>query len=107
MNELMVVIDGQTLPLKKCVWISFSACGCPFGALTAAYGDTAHATEEQALRKIYPTKRERDRHAKRGDRVELMGWDRYRSEIDLSVRCPHVKGATTQATLDAETAGAA
>jgi hypothetical protein len=103
--ELLAVIDGETVPLTKAVWISFAACGCPFGALTAAFGDEAFATEEQALRHIYPTKRERDRHARRGDRLELMSWDRYRAEIDLSVRCPHVKGATTQATLDAALGG--
>jgi hypothetical protein len=101
MPELMAVIDGKPVPLTKCVWISFSACGCPFGALTAAFSDEAFATEDQALREIYPLKRDRDRFQKRGDRLELMGWDRYRQEIDLSVRCPHVKGATTQATLDA------
>ncbi len=107
MPELMVVIDGQTVPLTNAVWISFAACGCPFGALTAAFGDEAFATEEQALREIYPTKRERDRHFKRGHRIELMAWGRYLAEIDLSVRCPHAKGKTTQATLDATTPGGA
>jgi hypothetical protein len=106
MPELMVQIDSETLPLAKCVWISFTACGCPFGALTAAFGDRAFATEEQALREIYPTKRERDQHRKNGYRLELMGWDRYRSDIDLSVRCPHGKAApAAQATLDADEAG--
>lgn len=106
MTELMAVLDGKTVPLTNATWIFFTACGCPFGALTAAYGDKAFATEEQALRKMYPTKRERDRFHKRGCRLELMPWDRYRAEIDLSVRCPHTKGETTQATLDAATGGA-
>jgi hypothetical protein len=101
MPDLMVVIDDKTVPLTKCVWISFLACGCPFGVLTAAFGDEAFATEEQALREIYPLKRERDRFHKAGRRLELMPWDRYRAEIDLSARCPHTKGATSQATLDA------
>jgi hypothetical protein len=103
--ELLVVIDGETVPLTKAVWITFAACGCPIGALTAAFGNEAFATEEQALREICPTKRERSAHAKRGDRLELMPWGRYRAEIDLSVRCPHLKGTTTQATLDAATGG--
>ncbi|MFE9398604.1 hypothetical protein [Streptomyces flavidovirens] len=101
MPDLMVVIDGQTLPLTKCCWITYAPCGCPVGALTAAWDGEAFATEDQALRQIYPTKRERDRHMKQGYRLELMGWDRYRRDVDLSARCPHLKGATTQQTLEA------
>ena len=88
---LLVQINDQTLPLTECVWITWAPCGCPCGALTAAYGDTAHATEEQALNAIYETKRERTKYVKQGYRVELMGWDRYRAEIDLTGKCPHAK----------------
>lgn len=105
MPELMVQIDGATVPLTQCVWISFTDCGCPFGALTAAYGDEAFATEEQALREFYPTKRERNRYWKKGYRLELMPWGRYRADIDLSIRCPHGKAAPAQPTLDAAEAG--
>lgn len=89
MTTLMVQIDDQPVPLTKCVWITWAPCGCPCGALTAAYGDTAHATEGQALAEIFPTKRERNKYTKQGYRVELMGWDRYRAEIDLTAKCPH------------------
>lgn len=101
MPELLVQIDGQTHPLTKCVWITWSACGCPTGALTAAFGDEAFATEEQAWREHFPTKRERDRYRRQGYRMELMSWDRYRAEVDLSARCPHIKGETSQQTLEA------
>lgn len=87
----MVVIDDKTLPLTNCVWITWAPCGCPCGALTAAFGDEAFATEEQAWREKYPLKRERDRYQRQGYRLELMGWDRYCKDIDLAVRCPHVK----------------
>ncbi|WP_030917475.1 hypothetical protein [Streptomyces sp. NRRL B-24720] len=89
MPELMVQIDDQTVPLTNCVWITWAPCGCPCGALTAAYGDTAHATESQALAEIWPTKRERTKYTRQGYRVELMGWDRYRADVDLAAKCPH------------------
>lgn len=91
MPELKVEIDGATHALTNCVWVTYAPCGCPCGALTAAYGDDAYATEQQALAYIYPTKRERDRHVRQGYRVELMSWDRYRAEVDLAKRCPHAK----------------
>lgn len=91
---LMVQVDGEIRPLAKCVWITWAPCGCPCGALTAAYGDQAHATEEQAWREQYPLKRERDKYQRKGFRLELMSWDRYRAEVDLAARCPHVKAVT-------------
>jgi hypothetical protein len=103
MTELtvMVHVDGEIRPLTKCVWITWAPCGCPCGALTAAFGDEAFATEEQAWREIYATKRERDKYRRLGFRLELMGWDRYRAEIDLAARCPHVKVKSTQPTGEA------
>lgn len=105
MPEIKVEIDGQLHPLSNCTWITWAPCGCPCGALTAAFGDEAFATEEQAWREHYPLKRERDRYQKQGYRLELMSWDRYVREVDLAVRCPHVKAKTTQQPLGA--AGAA
>ncbi|MFJ1696228.1 hypothetical protein ACIOHC_13915 [Streptomyces sp. NPDC088252] len=94
MPELMVQIEDSTVPLAKCVWITWAPCGCPCGALTAGYGDTAHATEGQALAEIWPTKRERDKYTRQGYRVELMSWDRYQAEIDLAAKCPHIATAS-------------
>jgi hypothetical protein len=101
MPELKVEVDGALHALSNCTWITFAPCGCPIGALTAAYGNTAHATEEQAWQQQYPLKRDRDKRQRQGYRLELMSWNRYRAEVDLSVRCPHAKGQTTQQTLDA------
>jgi hypothetical protein len=98
----MAVIDGKPVPLTNAAWIAFFACGCPFGALTAAYGDEVHATEDQAFREMYPLKRDRDRAKSQGRRMELMAWDRYRREVDLSARCPHTLAQRTgKAPLDA------
>ncbi|MFJ2676340.1 hypothetical protein [Streptomyces sp. NPDC087525] len=91
MPELMVQIDGQTVPLGNCVWITWAPCGCPCGVLNAAFGDEVFATEEQAWREKFPTKRERDKYQRQGYHLELMGWDRYRRDIDLAARCPHAR----------------
>lgn len=104
MPELMVQIDGHMLPLSNCTWITYAPCGCPCGALTAAFGDEAFATEAQAWREHYPLKRERDKYQRQVYRMELMSWDRYRTEVDLAAKCPHVKAKTSQQTLDAAVA---
>lgn len=95
MTELMAVIDGKPVPLADATWIFFFACGCAYGACTAQLGDEACATEDQALREMYPLKRDRDRFHKRNGRLELMPWDRYRREIDLSVLCSHTLAQRT------------
>lgn len=89
----MAVIDGEPVPLADATWIFFLVCGCPYGAAAAASGGEVLATEEQALRELYPLKRDRDRFRKQGRRVELMSWKRYRAEIDLAARCPHQRAA--------------
>ncbi|MDT0608777.1 hypothetical protein [Streptomyces lancefieldiae] len=91
---LMVEVDGKIRPLCNCTWITWAPCGCPCGALTAAFGGEAFATEEQAWREHYPLKREREKYQRQGYRMELMSWDRYRAEVDLAARCPHVKAAS-------------
>jgi len=101
MPEIKVEIDGGLHPLTNCTWITWAPCGCPCGALTAAFGDEAFAAEEQAWHEHYPLKRDRDKYRRQGYRLELMGWERYRAEVDLAARCPHVKAKTSQQTLDA------
>ncbi|WP_438479147.1 hypothetical protein [Streptomyces asiaticus] len=71
MPDLLVQIDDKTLPLTNCVWITWAPCGCPCGALTAAYEDDAHATEQQAWQEIYPLKRDRDKYQRQGLVVDL------------------------------------
>jgi hypothetical protein len=56
----------------------------PGGALTAAFGEEAFATEDQAWREVFPLKRERDKYQRQGYRLELMSWGRYRAEVDLA-----------------------
>lgn len=108
MPQLKVDIDGELIALRDCTWITFAPCGCPCGALTAAFGDEAFGTETQAWQEQYPLKRERDKYQRQGYRLELMSFARYRREIDLTVRCPHIKAKTSQQTLDAAaTAGGA
>ncbi|MER6821623.1 hypothetical protein ABT316_19195 [Streptomyces cellulosae] len=107
MPELKVEIDGELLALGNCVWVTWAPCGCPCGVLTAAFGDEAFATEDQAWQELYPLKRERTKYQRQGYRLELMAFARYRRDVDLTVRCPHVKGATTQQTLDAAVGGGA
>lgn len=109
MTALLVQVDGKTLPLTDCCWIEYRPCGCPCSALTADWGDgeNTFATEAQTRKHLSPTKRERDKAAREGYRLELLSWDRYRAEIDHAARCPHLKGTTTQATLDSATGGAA
>lgn len=97
MPDLMAVIDGKPVPLRDAAWIFFLACGCPYGACTAQLGDEAFATEDQALREMYPLKRDRDRFYKQGRRLELMSWDRYRAEIDLAAKCPHARSRVNNA----------
>lgn len=104
MPELMVQIDGGMHPLTNCTWITHAPCGCPVGALTAAFGDEAFATEQQAWLELFPLKREREKYQRQGYRLELMSWPRFRAEVDLGARCPHAKAKTSQQTLDASEA---
>lgn len=103
MNDVLMEVDGQVRPLTDCCWVEYTACGCPVSVVTADWGndDIVLATEAQARKRLCPTKRERDKAAREGYRLELMSFDRYRTEVDLAKRCPHLKGDTTQATLDA------
>ena len=87
----MVEIDGQTLPLNDCAWVEYRPCGCPCGVLTAAFGDTAFATEEQARTEFTPLKRDRDRAIKRGFTLQLVTFEHYRRHIDILGRCDACK----------------
>lgn len=94
MPDLMVQIDDKAVPLTDCVWVESRPCGCPCGVLMASYSDTVYATEDQARRSFCPTKRERDKAIKQGFTLELITFERYRAEIDLTAKCPHAKAAT-------------
>lgn len=105
MPDLKVEIDGQLLALKNCCWVQTMACGCIAAVTTADHEDglTVLATEQQAHEHLSPTKRDRDRDHKRGFSLELMAFETYKDQfggVD-AWKCPHLKGETTQQTLDA------
>lgn len=101
MPDIKVEIDGGLHALSNCTWITYRPCGCACGALTAAFGDEAFATQQQAWQELFPLKRDRDKYQRQGYRLELMSWDRYLAEVDLTAKCPHAKAKTSQQTLDA------
>jgi hypothetical protein len=76
---ILAEIDGLTVPLTDCCWIQTRPCGCMTAALTAAHGDDAYATAEQAHKELQPTKRERDRDIKQGKTLKLMTFPQYRA----------------------------
>ncbi|WP_042174633.1 hypothetical protein [Streptomyces sp. NBRC 110035] len=102
MPELLVLIDNKPTPLHDCAWVEYASCGCAVSVAMAAMDDGSRAlpTEDDARRHLEPSKRARDKQIRQGDRLELMTMDRYHAEVELAVRCPHLKGDTTQQTLD-------
>ncbi|MEC4016015.1 hypothetical protein [Streptomyces sp. H27-D2] len=89
--QLMVQIDGQTLPLTDCVWVEFAPCGCPCQALHAAYDNSAHATEEQARAEFNINRQ--------GYRLELMTFAQYHADLGLTAKRLRTKADTTQAVI--------
>jgi hypothetical protein len=87
----MVEVDGQTVDLKDCAWIQYRPCGCPCGVLSAAFGDTAFANEDQAQREFTPLKKDRDRSIKQGYTLQLVTSEHYRKHIDILASCDACK----------------
>lgn len=108
MPELLIRLNDQTVPLHDCCWVEWAPCGCAVSVVMAAMRDGSRAltTEDAARRQLEPRKRDRDKQIRQGYRLELMTMDRYRAEVDLAIRCPHLKGETSQQTLDAAVGGA-
>ncbi|MGC5534301.1 hypothetical protein [Streptomyces sp. SR-10] len=95
MADLMVQIDGETVPLKDCAWSMWAKCGCMVAISMAVSGDRILATEEQAHKNHSPRKRDRDREIRNGYRWVLITMARYRSEIATRWECvQHRKPAT-------------
>lgn len=74
--NLMVEIDGQTLPLRSCHWVLFGPNNCAYGS---EYGDGA-TDAEQAHKNFTPRQRDRDRQTRQGYRVELLTKDQWREQ---------------------------
>lgn len=102
MPDLMAVIDGKPVPLTDCSWVQTMACGCICSVATAAYDDTAYATEQQIHEHTEPLKRERDRQIKNGFTWELMAFEDYKVRFGLDAwKCPHTLAQRTgKAPLD-------
>lgn len=80
MPDLMVQVDGQTVPLKGCFWVRFDNAGCATGSAHAVSGLTTLATAEQAQQDLVPYKRDRDRETKQGVRYELLTKQQWREQ---------------------------
>lgn len=85
--RLFAEINGQPVPLDKCDWVHWGACGCPCGVATAS----SYPDEESLWRDLYPLKRDRERAQRRNPRMELMTHERYSAEVYplMLKRCPH------------------
>lgn len=80
--ELAVKIGDDWVPLSQCDWVFTYPCGCPHSVLTAARGTGAvTATEDEAWRELWDSKREIDAAKKRGDVCELITHDRWKTEF--------------------------
>lgn len=105
MPELMVQINGRTVPLRDCEWVFYEPCGCPRGVMDASICDQPIYDEDAAFREFFDTgyKRQTDaavkRERERGVTAELMTVERYRVEVNPRLRgkCPHAKAAEAEA----------
>lgn len=88
MPELMVQIDGETLPLGSCHWVLFDSKDC---AQASSYGTQA-VDAEAAHRHFRPRQRDRNRP---GHRVELLTKDQWRDQAAPCFygTCAHRKAA--------------
>lgn len=87
MADLMVQIDGETVPLADCNWSMWAECGCMVAITMAVIDSLVLATAEQAHKDHSPRKRDRDRETRLGYRWELITTDRYRREIASNWKC--------------------
>jgi hypothetical protein len=89
---IKVELDGQLVALADCCWIHLRPCGCIAGVLAAAFGDEAFAAKEQALKEMFPLKRDRDRYTKPGWQFELVTFEQYKARFGVDAwKCPHSK----------------
>ena len=95
MPELLVQLDGQTVPLQCCRWVQFTADGC---AIASLLGDCA-VDADAAHREFTPRQRDRDRQTRQGHQVELLTRDQWkqRAEACLLGGCQHRGGASNVA----------
>jgi len=87
MPDLLVQLDGATVPLSSCDYVMWGLCGCPTGVASA--GDDI-VTEDDAWKLFFHLKRDREK-AKRIRRLELMTHSRYCADVMplMLAPCPH------------------
>ncbi|MER5816859.1 hypothetical protein [Streptomyces californicus] len=91
MADLMVQIDGETVPLADCFWVRANRVGCAVGSVLPVSGDDVIATPQQAQREWSTTKRQRAQDAKHGMQHLLLTskqWDERAKPCFLG-RCNH------------------
>lgn len=98
-SGLTVMVDGQPVPLDACGWFEREPCGCIVSAAVAVVGERVLATAEQVTQHWHRTKRERERAAKAGLRVELMTMAHYREHIGSKWECAEHAPAAPEAAL--------
>lgn len=91
--NLLVEIDGQTVPLNRCFWVRFTPDGCAEGS---SHGETA-MDAEAAHQWFTPRLRDRDRENRKGYRHELVTAFRWDAEVKpcLLGKCTHRKAAAS------------
>jgi hypothetical protein len=91
MPELMVKIDGVSVPLRSCHWVLFGPDGCARGS---EYGDGAF-TADDAHRNFTPRQRDRDRQTRQGYRIEFLSKRQWREQAAPCFygTCQHRKAA--------------
>ncbi|MFD5508954.1 hypothetical protein ACFWIB_14425 [Streptomyces sp. NPDC127051] len=95
MNDLMVQIDGEAVPLASCGWLMRETCGCIVAALVAVpTKGIVYATAEQAHRHLEPNKRVRDKDVREGRHMELITMAHYRENIRANWECEQHAAAT-------------
>lgn len=87
MPELLVPLDGQTVPLKDCRWVKFAPDGC---AISSLLGSCA-VDEDDAHREFTPRRRDRERDMRRGYSLELLTREQWqeRAKACFLGRCQH------------------
>lgn len=85
MTTLTVQVDGQTVPLKGCIWIQREACGCVISVVAAVVDSCwTLATAEQAHAHLEPRKGRREDDNRAGRRVELITGAYYDEHLRYS-----------------------
>jgi len=87
MPQLMVQIDGVTLPLSDCFWVRYNPAGCAVGSL---HGECA-IDAEQAHKEFTSRQRDRDRETRQGYRHELLTREQWQQHAQpcLLGKCQH------------------